>query len=102
MKSTTFALILVLALGLVDAQGTCPGGTSACNCQLTNVESLRALVQMEIEAQVEAEVARRFACTGNNNIIETTGNANLANVQYIGGQDTALVELVTTLLYFVM
>ena len=28
---------------------------------------------MEIEAQVEAEVARRFACTGNN-IIETTGN----------------------------
>ena len=56
---------------------------------------------MEIEAQVEAEVARRFACTGNN-IIETTGNANLANVQYIGGQDTALVELVTTLLYFVM
>ena len=79
MKSTTFALILVLALGLVaiDAQGTCPGGTSACNC---NVESLRALVRMEIEAQLEDEVARRFACTGNN-IIETTGNANLANVQ---------------------
>ena len=101
MKSTTFALILVLTLGLVDAQRTCPGGTSACNCQLNNVESLRALVRMEIEAQVEAEVARRFACTGNN-IIETTGNANLANVQYIGGQDTALVELVTTLLYFVM
>ena len=73
MKSTAFALILVFALGLVDAQGTCPGGTSACNCQLNNVESLRALVRMEIEAQVEAEVARRFACTGNN-IIETTGN----------------------------
>ena len=34
--------------------------------------------------------------------IETTGNANLAYVQYIGGQDTALIELVTTLLYFGM
>ena len=93
MKSTTFALILaVLALGLVDAQGTCPEGTGACNCQLNNVESLRALVRMEVEAQVEAEVAKRFACTGNNTI-KITGNANLAYVQYIGGQDTALVEL---------
>lgn len=71
MKTTAFALILVLALGLVDAQGTCPGGTGTCNCQLTNVEALRALVRTEIEAQVEVEVARRFACTGKN-IIETT------------------------------
>ena len=100
MKSTTFALILVLALGLVDAQGTCPGGTSACNCQLNNVESLRALVQMEIEAQVEAEVARRFACTGNN-IIETTGKFSQCTVYRWAGHCISRISNYT-LPYFVM
>ena len=66
MKTTAFALILALALGLVDAQGSCPGGTGACNCQLNNVESLRTLIRSEVEAQVEAEVASRLESTPGN------------------------------------
>ena len=62
------------------AQGgaqTCPGSGS-CNCQLNNVESLRALVCSEVETQVEQEVVRRLAnmpskgcsyCYSNHNII---------------------------------
>ena len=48
-----------------DAQ-TCPGGTGSCNCQLNNVESLRALVRDEVQAQVETEVAARLASTPGN------------------------------------
>lgn len=58
-------VVAVLTVGLynpVEAQ-TCPGGTGACNCQLNNVESLRTLIRSEVQAQVEAEVARQLNST---------------------------------------
>ena len=63
---TYFIIISVIAAALIYTPAkaqTCPGGTGSCNCQLNNVESLRALIRTEVEAQVETEVAARLAST---------------------------------------
>ena len=69
LKMRYFILISVVAAALLytpaEAQ-TCPGGTGSCNCQLNNVDSLRALVRAEVQAQVETEVAARLASTPGN------------------------------------
>ena len=59
---STIILFTVLAVYLFAQGGaqTCPGSGS-CNCQLNNVESLRALIRSEVETQVEQEVVRRLA-----------------------------------------
>ena len=59
--------MVVSALLYTPAEAqTCPGGTGSCNCQLNNVESLRALVRSEVQEQVETEVAARLASTPGN------------------------------------
>ena len=69
LKMRYLILISVIAAALLytpaEAQ-TCPGGTGSCNCQLNNVDSLRALVRAEVQAQVETEVAARLASTPGN------------------------------------
>ena len=62
MKYLIVISVVTTALIYAEAQ-TCPGGTGSCNCQLNNVESLRALVRAEVQAQVETEVAARLAST---------------------------------------
>lgn len=64
--SVGILLVAVLYAPAAKAQTSgnqCPGGAGSCNCQLNNVESLRALIRNEVAAQVETEVASRLAAT---------------------------------------
>ena len=60
MKYTILFAVLTVYLFAQGRAQTCPGGGS-CNCQLNNVESLRALVRSEVQTQVQQEVVRRLA-----------------------------------------
>ena len=57
------ATALLYTPTVAQTSGTCPGGAGSCNCQLNNVESLRALIRNEVQAEVETEVAARLAAT---------------------------------------
>ena len=61
MRCVEFALVSLLALQFdVPAntqQPSCPGNAGSCNCQLNNVESLRALIRSEVETEVAARLA---------------------------------------------
>ena len=66
MKCVSLGILLVVVLytpANAQTSGSCPGGAGTCNCQLNNVESLRALIRNEVAAEVEAEVASRLAAT---------------------------------------
>ena len=67
MKYLILVSVAASALLYTPAEAqTCPGVTGSCNCQLNNVESLRALIRTEVEEQVETEVAARLASTPGN------------------------------------
>ena len=63
MKNAVLVLISLLSFQIYAPgkaqQNNCPGPAGSCNCQLNNVESLRALIRNE----VETEVAERLAAT---------------------------------------
>ena len=63
MRSILLAVLTVCLHTQGGEQTQCPSGKPFCNCQLNNVEPLRALVRSEIETQVEQEVERRMANT---------------------------------------
>ena len=67
MKYLILVSVIASALLYTPAEAQmCPGGTGSCNCQLNNVESLRALIRSEVEDQVETEVAARLVSTPGN------------------------------------
>lgn len=73
MKYLILVSVVVSALLYTPGEAqTCPGGTGSCNCQLNNVESLRALIRTEVQEQVEMEVAARLASTPGNVTIHKT------------------------------
>lgn len=61
MKNGVLVVIFLLSFQLYAPgkaqQNTCPGLAGSCNCQLNNVESLRALIRSEVEAEVAARLA---------------------------------------------
>ena len=61
LRCAVLVLISILSFQLyapgTAQQTTCPGNAGSCNCQLNNVESLRALIRSEVETEVAARLA---------------------------------------------
>ena len=61
MNSAGLVLVSLLLFQLYAPgkaqQNSCPGPADSCNCQLNNVESLRALIRSEVETEVAARLA---------------------------------------------